>query len=584
MTKWDGKANNKLVAEGLYYYQVKSTIDYEGKQPQIFKIPVLIDNTVPTVSKPRYDDGTKSIAFSAADPRSGSGIKYLTLSVNGRELEQHVAPTKDNNYRVKLTDYTYKDDKTPVNVNEGDDIKVTANDYAGNKGFQDFKASNDHTVPYIVSDTPEATGEYASLEIPVKGYVTDDSELAYMKVEYEGKTKDLALVWNEEKKRHDFDETLTFSKEGKQDIRFSSADKYGNEIDFNREIYIDITAPKIDVKYKEYTSSSSQKVTVTASDNYDALRLLVNGNEEINTFIDMGNVPVYKSFKKTKDITIPLENGANEVEFVLTDLVGHEVIKTITIHKVSGPKKPSINVVSDASKTITGKAASGSTVTITDNKKLKLTATASGGKYSIKLPNKLKAGTVLYATVTDKKTGLVSDKTKITVKDKTAPAAPTVKEVSDKTQTVTGKTEAGAKVTIKAGKTTLGTATAKSNGSYSIKMKKQKAGTSLSITAKDKAGNTSKAKKVTVKDKTAPSAPSINKVTINSTKVTGKAEAGAKVTVKAGKTTLGTATAKKNGSYSVKIKKQKADTSLSVTAKDKAGNTSKVKKTTVKKK
>ncbi len=582
MTKWDGKANNKLVAEGKYFYQVKSTVDYAGKQPQVFKIPVLVDNTVPTVSKLKYEDETKSITFNAADTRSGSGIKYISLSINGKDLKEQVAPTSDGTYRVKLTDFTFKDENnTPVIVNEGDDIKVTAHDYAGNHNFQ---TSNDQTVPYIVSDLPEAVGEYKSLEVPIKGYVTDDSELAYVKVEYEGKTKELSLVWDKEKKRHNFEDTLIFSKEGKKDIRFFAADKAGNKIDFNREIYIDIKAPKLDIKYKEYTSSSSQKVTVTAADNYDALRLLVNGNEEINTFIDMGNVPVHKEFKKTKDITIPLENGANEVEFVLTDLVGHEVTKTITIHKVSGPKKPSINAVSDASKTITGKAATGSTVTITDNKKLKLTAKAAGGKYTIKLPNKLKAGTVLYATTTDKKTGLVSAKTKITVKDKTAPTVPTVAEVSDKSLTVTGKTEAGAKVTVKAGKKTLGTATAKKNGTYSVKIKKQKAGTSLSITAKDKAGNTSKAKKVTVKDKTAPAAPSVNKVTINSTKVTGKTEAGAKVTVKAGKKTLGTATAKKDGTYSVKIKKQKADTSLSVTAKDKAGNTSKAKKTTVKKK
>jgi len=582
MTKWDGKANNKLVAEGLYYYQVKSMIDYEGKQPQVFKMPVLVDNTAPVVSKLNYDDETKIITFQAEDSRSGSGVKYLTISINGNELDARIAPTSDNKYRIKLTDYTYKnEDKTPVTVNEGDDIKVTAHDYAGN---HDFQTSGDQTVPYIVSEIPKATGNFDSMVIPVKGYVTDDSELDYVKVAYEGKTKDLTLTWNEEKKRHDFEDTITFSKEGKQEIRFLAADKAGNEIDFNREIYIDTKAPTLDVKYKEYTSSSTQKVTVSVADNYNALRLLVNGNEEINTFVDMEDFPTYKEFKKTKDIPLNLEDGANEVEFVLTDLVGHQVTKTITINKVAGPKKPSINAVSDASKTITGKAATGYTVTIMDNKKLKLTATASGGKYSIKLPNKLKAGTVLYATTTDKKTGLVSGKTKITVKDKTAPSAPAVGAVSDKTQTVTGKTEAGAKVTIKAGKKTLGSATAKKNGSYSIKIKKQKAGTSLSITAKDKAGNTSKAKKFTVKDKTAPSAPSVNKVTTNSTKVTGKAEAGAKVTVKAGKKTLGSATAKKNGSYSVKIKKQKADTSLSVTAKDKAGNTSKVKKITVKKK
>jgi len=78
------------------------------------------------------------------------------------------------------------------------------------------------------------------------------------------------------------------------------------------------------------------------------------------------------------------------------------------------------------------------------------------------------------------------------------PVAPKVNAVSIKSKTVKGKTEAGAIVIVKAGTKILCSATANSKGSFNIKIIAQKAGTILSVTATDKAGNTSKATKVKV--------------------------------------------------------------------------------------
>ncbi|WP_244490532.1 Ig-like domain-containing protein, partial [Heyndrickxia coagulans] len=164
----------------------------------------------------------------------------------------------------------------------------------------------------------------------------------------------------------------------------------------------------------------------------------------------------------------------------------------------------------------------------------------------------------------------------IKVEDKTAPTAPTVNPFGDNQLTITGKAEAGAKVTIKRGKTVLGTGTTSSKGTYSVRIKsKQKAGTVLTAYATDKAGNTSAGKSIKVEDKTAPTAPTVNPFGDNQTTITGKAEAGAKVTIKRGKTVLGTGTTSSKGTYSVRIKsKQKAGTVLTAYATDKAGNTS----------
>jgi uncharacterized repeat protein (TIGR02543 family) len=95
----------------------------------------------------------------------------------------------------------------------------------------------------------------------------------------------------------------------------------------------------------------------------------------------------------------------------------------------------------------------------------------------------------------------------------------------------------------------------------------------------DNAGNITTVK-FTI-DKSAPTAPIVNKVTTKTTKVTGKAEAGSAVVIKVGTKIIGTATADKDGNYTVSIAKQKAGTNLNVTAKDKAGNVSAATKVTV---
>jgi hypothetical protein len=71
-----------------------------------------------------------------------------------------------------------------------------------------------------------------------------------------------------------------------------------------------------------------------------------------------------------------------------------------------------------------------------------------------------------------------------------------------------------------------------------------------------------------------PSTPVVDPVTDRDHAVTGTAQPGAKVTVKVDDKVLGTALAGNDGTYSVKIPKQKAGTKLFVTAADAAGDVS----------
>lgn len=238
------------------------------------------------------------------------------------------------------------------------------------------------------------------------------------------------------------------------------------------------------------------------------------------------------------------------------------------------PDAPKVNNVTSESLKITGTANPGGIIRVTDKQHFaKETVAQSNGTFTITLDKKLKAGTILYAIA--KAGDIESVETKIIVEDKTPPTKPSVKQVTDKDKKVTGKAEVGAKVTVKVGKKILGTATVDQKGNFSVTISKQKAGKVLSVTAEDKDGNISKVTKNTVVDKTAPKAPSVNKVKKSSTKVTGKAEANTKVYVRVGKKKIGSSTVSKKGTFTVKIKKQKVNTKLVVYVQDKAGNISK---------
>jgi 2',3'-cyclic-nucleotide 2'-phosphodiesterase/3'-nucleotidase/5'-nucleotidase len=159
--------------------------------------------------------------------------------------------------------------------------------------------------------------------------------------------------------------------------------------------------------------------------------------------------------------------------------------------------------------------------------------------------------------------------------DIVAPDAPVVDEVTDQSTKISGKTEEGATVEVRAGGQVLGTATAKADGTFALDISLLKAGTEVTVTATDPAGNKSVETKVIVKDVTAPKAPVVGQIIAPAKSVTGKAEAGSTVKVFEGTTLLGTVVADDNGNFIIPFKSAKTfGTVLTFTATDAAGNTS----------
>lgn len=184
-------------------------------------------------------------------------------------------------------------------------------------------------------------------------------------------------------------------------------------------------------------------------------------------------------------------------------------------------------------------------------------------------------GAYLWAVKDDDKDG--KNKSDNPIIDLTPPTTPTATLGAD-TQTITGKTEAHAKIEIKdvTGKV-LATGQADAEGNYTIKLDQPLInGSKVSVTAIDSSGNASKAAVVTGnKDTIAPDAPTAQ-LNADGTIVTGKTEANAKVSIyDADRNLLGTVTANKEGLYSIKVSPPlTSDKGGTVIAKDAAGNES----------
>ncbi|MCI2257282.1 Ig-like domain-containing protein, partial [Domibacillus sp. PGB-M46] len=216
---------------------------------------------------------------------------------------------------------------------------------------------------------------------------------------------------------------------------------------------------------KEFNLKAKYNTKVDAPNNY--------WGSSDKTIIEKGIYDFYDDFSLAKVIYEPY----------LTELIKDEFLITV-------------NEVTDQSTEVTGEAEAGSTVTVkTGTIELGTVEAGIDGKYSISIP-KQAAGTEVVVTATDK-AGNVSEAVTVTVKDITAPASPTVSEVTDQSTSVAGEAEAGSTVTVKIGTTELGTVEAGTDGKFSVSIPKQAAGTEITVTATDEAGNVSEAVTVT---------------------------------------------------------------------------------------
>lgn len=311
---WDGTINGKPVKDGLYYYKVKSMIDYPNAKWQTNLFPVYVDTKKPAATV-KWDAAKSTLSWTAGD--QGTGVASYDILVNGKSvLKQPLAATEKA--------YTLTD------LPERAKIAFVVKDYAGNSVKKDVNTTGvDKAVPNVQIDTPVALGLATSKVINIAGHVSDESGIKSFKIN--GKT--VKLRFDAAQQNYAFSHDVTYTTDGVKSFKVEAYDGKGNRVAFNRQVIIDTELPTIRVTAPKTVSSKTKtaEMKIVLRDNYSELRFDFNGSAEYRrTFKEPY---VMKAFKKTITKKVTLKKGKNTYNLKLKDLGGHVVTKTVVITK-----------------------------------------------------------------------------------------------------------------------------------------------------------------------------------------------------------------------------------------------------------
>ena len=553
---------------------------------------VSVNGNTATKTVDTNTQGTYTVKYKAVDSQGKeSGEIEVTVVVN--PARQNEAPTVDIPYSDpapnKKEIYLYTGEEADVDITFNDDsgkIKsaslkkggnIALNNIDGNPEKQDNEWG--YTVTAINSETPTPA------KIKVTGQVSGIAENRLPKTENDSlelvtrfataTDTDGALISNNATKTKNNGEivgtyltdpgAVTFvlkAQTKKYDIKTpSEADKV-------------VVSNANNVTDQEF-EKIKEKVKVEYSQNNPDARLADKKGQEVE---DASKV-VDKVEKDGNNLVVTYKDGSTDKkplsEFVTKD--------------TTAPAKPVVDT------DLTGKAGTkdpvevsaepGSTVALydKDGNKIGEGTADTNGKATITPTVDLPVGNVTAkATDASGNTSDASDPAKAT--DTTAPAAPVVNTVKAGDTAVTGTAEAGSTVEVTLPDGSKVSATADQDGNFSVPVSGLNEGATVSVTATDKAGNTSNPTSVTVgkgTDTTAPTAPVVNPVKAGTTAVTGTAEAGSTVEVTLPDGSKVSAKADKEGNFSVPVSGLNEGATVSVTATDEAGNTSRPTSVTV---
>ncbi|WP_253345582.1 Ig-like domain-containing protein [Staphylococcus equorum] len=475
-----------------------------------------------------------------------------------------ITTDSNGNYTIDIPD--------GVILEGGESITATSKDDAGNISETATTIVTDITAP----ETPTVE-ELTSEDTQVNGTAEPNSEVT---VTFPDGTT--ATGTTDEEGNYTIDIPTNIDLVGGEEVKVVATDKDGNVSEEGTTTVTDVTAP--DAPTVEELTSEDTQVTGTGEAGSTITVKFPDGSTVTGEVDNQGNYAI--------DLPVDKKlNGNEELVVTSTDGAGNVSSETkVTVTDATAPAVPTINEVTSEDSQVSGTGEPGSTITVKFPDGSVVTGVADDkGNYAIDLPidKKLKGNEELVVTSTDA-SGNVSAETKVTVTDVTAPNAPAVNEVTSESTQVTGTGEPGSTITVKFPDGSVVTSTADNQGNYAIDLpidKKLNGNEELVVTSTDGAGNVSAETRVTVKDTTAPDAPTVNEVTSEGTQVTGTGEPGSTITVKFPDGSVVTGVADDKGNYAIDLpidKKLKGNEELVVTSTDGAGNVSREAKVKVK--
>lgn len=309
--EWDGKAYGEII-EGQYTYQVQAKVDYPNSEWQTIEFPVKVDVTAPTMKDVVYDKEKKTLTVNGAKDNMTPIYKYQVLS-KGKVLME----TSENVIDLStLSELPYE-------------ATVRAYDYALNYvESKPIKLSEDTTIPYVFMEEPEAFESYNKNDLNVKGYVVDHSGLNVLKIN----GSDVTFNYSAKDDKYYF-ETKLHLDDGVHKILVEGKDNAGNEIKFERKVFIDATAPEVEVMTKPTRivdkNTKTIKVKVKFSENSGDVKVIIHGNEVFKHEVAWEYENEFNPIEEEMEFDVPLKYGENDIKIVVVDGFGNKVEKTI---------------------------------------------------------------------------------------------------------------------------------------------------------------------------------------------------------------------------------------------------------------
>lgn len=228
---WDGKVNNRVVEDGQYFYEIKAKP--QSGQFQTYRYPVYVDTVAPEILNLKYEKG--ELSWEASD--KGIGVAYFTLYVANQKVEDIVANTSGK--YVLATE-----------IPEKTDVKLVAQDYAGNMTEAEIKSSFGQK-PTMTFTTPGPFGSYTKNSINITGSVKAEEGLKSL-IAYlipDGEEDDKIEVNITVDKDGNFNEVVKDLVDAVYTIRLVATDNANQQYEIFRYFHVDATAPVIkDIK------------------------------------------------------------------------------------------------------------------------------------------------------------------------------------------------------------------------------------------------------------------------------------------------------------------------------------------------
>ncbi|MCW0985911.1 Ig-like domain-containing protein [Staphylococcus gallinarum] len=446
----------------------------------------------------------------------------------------------------------------------GDILKVTATDQEGNKSLVTTINVIDTTPPKAPSVLP-LTSENVEISVvgepgsTIKILLPDNTELIGQ-ADNQGVSV-IALPGNKK-------------FQGGERLRVTSTDATGNESLETVVEIIDVTPPK--APSVNPVTSESLQITGTTEPNTSVKVIMPDSTELVTIANDRGEFTI--------DLTVSKKlQGGENLKIKSIDTAGNVSHETIVeVKDTTPPLTPIVNPINSESTNIVGRAEPKTTVKVELPDGTNLMAKVdSNGNYTIDIPriNKFQGGENIKVSSIDD-AGNKSQAITINVKDATPPTIPTIDEVTSESTQVSGTSEPGSTIKLVLPDGTELSNVTDDRGNYVIDLTNVlfNGGEELNVTSTDITGNRSEILKLTVKDVTAPEAPSVNPVTSENMSVTGISEPGSIVKVVLPNGSELTGVANNQGEYTIDLSQIKltANDKLKVTATDAVGNKSEV--------